>query len=96
MVNGIDNYSNGNICHMSKLTSIISGWSKYIIGKMPKYARNRADKCAECDFAVKSAFEIILKDKELKEVEGLSCDKCNCPIVTKIRSKEESCPIGKW
>ncbi|WP_462250441.1 hypothetical protein [Ekhidna sp.] len=81
---------------MSKLVSILTGWANYATGKMPEYSRSRAEKCSTCDFAVKSVFELILKERELKEVEGLKCDKCGCPIVAKIRSKEEKCPVGKW
>jgi hypothetical protein len=81
---------------MSKLISIISGWGKYITGQIPQYAIDRAKICADCPYAIKGRFEMILKDTELKEIQGLKCDKCSCPIVTKIRSEQEECPLKKW
>ena len=81
---------------MSKLVNILEGWGKYITGKIPQYALGRAEICGKCEDAEESKFEMFMKDDSLREIEGLVCNLCSCPIVAKIRAKEETCPKRKW
>lgn len=81
---------------MSKLGSILQGWKSYFTNETPDFAKDRAEICSECNHAKEGSFEVILKETEIKEVEGLKCSLCNCPLVTKLRSEIERCPVDKW
>lgn len=84
---------------MDKINSIISGWKNYLFEEVKAdddIIYYRADKCASCKHHKKGLFEAVLPDYALSEVQGFYCGICYCPISTKIRSKIEKCPIGKW
>ena len=81
---------------MGQISNIAEGWKNYLSGKTSEKERERASLCRDCPFAVVGKFEKLLPDFQLKEVQGLKCGKCTCSLVAKIRSKNESCPIGKW
>lgn len=90
---GISNY----IASM-KIKNILDGWSK-VIAKNPEtevVAKKRAKICAECPFAQTRKLLYFVPDKGLQNIEGAACDKCGCPLSAKVRSKDESCPLGKW
>lgn len=80
---------------MTKLTSIISGWSSLATGSKKELAVKRAEVCADCDYSVKSKIVNVIND-EVVELRGLVCDKCGCPLSAKVRSESEQCPLGKW
>ena len=82
---------------MAQITNILNGWNNYFNkdAVVEKVANQRAEFCAKCPFAVESIFTIFVKD-ELKEIEGLICTRCNCPLSAKIRSKNETCPEKLW
>jgi hypothetical protein len=83
---------------ISKLKSILSGWKNYTSQnpETEKLAKERAEKCSHCRHAVYGTYEKLMKDYSLKEVEGMKCDICQCPLSTKLRSNAENCPIGLW
>lgn len=82
---------------MGKLKQIIDGWKSYLIDDpiALEKAKQRAKVCAECDKPKKMFIEII-KDDDIQEIEGFKCSVCNCPLSTATRSKEYTCPLGKW
>ena len=82
---------------MVQITNILNGWNNYFNkdAVVEKVANQRAEFCAKCPFAVESIFTIFVKD-ELREIEGLICTICNCPLSAKIRSKNETCPEKLW
>ena len=82
---------------MSKLVSILKGWGNLLVknSEIEKLAFKRAKVCALCPEAIESKLMEVIGD-EIKEFQGLICNKCKCPLSTKARSKEESCPLGKW
>lgn len=82
---------------MARISDIYKGWKAYTASDpvAEKIARKRASICAECPKAIKGTFEVILPDS-IKEIKGLKCDECGCPLSTSTRSKEYSCPQGKW
>lgn len=81
---------------MGQMFNIYQGWKKYLKGSVTELERSRAKLCKECPEAVVGTYEKLMPDYELKEVKGLKCNQCGCPLSTKLRSKEESCPLGKW
>ena len=81
---------------MGKIKNIADGWKKYFSGAVTEEEKRRAEICRGCDKAVLGTFEKFMPDASLKEVQGLKCGVCNCPLSTKIRSKNEKCPLNKW
>lgn len=77
-----------------KLVSIGKGWTNYMTGATPEYAEKRAKICSTCEHAVPSIFEVLCKENKLKEIKGLVCKPCGCPLMAKTRSPDESCE--KW
>lgn len=73
-----------------KVENVINGW-KNVIFKDPiveELAKNRMVFCEGC-----------IENKTIVKVAGVKhgrCAKCNCPLVAKVRSINEKCPIGKW
>lgn len=78
-----------------KLKAIFSGWYNYASGQSTRIEIERAQICAKCPHAVHGKLLTIVKD-ELKEIEGMKCDLCGCPLSAKIRQNEEPCDLGKW
>lgn len=87
---------------MSKAQEILDGWAHYMNIKSmttveEKVAIDRANVCGSCPFAVKSdILEILLPDGNKKEIEGKKCEKCGCPLSTKVRSITSQCPLKLW
>ena len=78
------------------MSNILQGWSKYLKGNISELEKNRAQICKQCPKALVGTYEKLMPDFELKEVQGLKCGECGCPLSTKLRSEKESCPLGKW
>lgn len=81
---------------MGQISSIYKGWKKYLNGSVTELERSRAYKCKECPEAVVGTYEKLMPDFELEEIKGLKCNQCGCPLSTKLRSKDERCPLGQW
>ena len=82
-----------------KINSIINGWKNYLFEEIKAeddIIKLRAGKCSLCKNMKNGHFEAVLPDYALEEVKGQFCNLCYCPISTKIRSKHEKCPRGKW
>jgi len=78
-----------------KIINIIQGWAAYFMNEKSKLAIERAAICKNCDKAVCGTYEKILNDS-IKEIQGLKCNVCGCPLSTKLRSQNEVCPSKKW
>lgn len=76
--------------------NIIEGWKKYLQGETSGLEKKRAEICRVCPHAVVGTYEKLMPDFQLKEIQGLKCTKCICPLSTKLRAKDEKCPLGKW
>lgn len=83
---------------MGTLKQIYDGWKSYIVPdpETLEIAKARAKICSGCDKVEHGVFEIFLPDFELKEIKGLKCGICNCPLSTATRSKDYHCPLGLW
>lgn len=81
---------------MGQISNIVQGWGKYFKGKVSDLEKERAKECEKCPDAKVGSYEKFMPDTSLKKVQGLKCDVCKCPLSAKLRSKNESCPKGKW
>ena len=81
---------------MAQIYNIIEGWGLYLKGEVPKFTEYRKEICKKCPFAVMGTYEKWMPEKELKEIQGLKCEKCECPLSTILRSKNKKCPINNW
>lgn len=79
---------------MAQMSNIIKAWVSVLKQSTTKQHRKRAKKCKKCNHAKYSKFVDIIND-ELRDVKGLVCGKCSCPLIAKIRS-DDKCPIDKW
>lgn len=55
----------------------------------------RSEICASCPEKSKALYSEFVK-AEIKEVQGYVCDRCSCPIATKVFAKEEKNICAKW
>lgn len=80
-----------------KMQKIVDGFKNTIFEtpEVEKLASERAVHCSECKHAIEGRFEVI-EEKRIKELKGMICDLCLCPLTTKLRSTEEECPKKKW
>lgn len=81
---------------MGRISKIAQGWLSYLVGSADEQEQERAKICSTCPEAKVGAFEQMLPDFSLVEVKGLKCKACGCPLSAKIRSTEDTCPLGKW
>jgi len=81
---------------MWRISKIANGWKNYLSGTTTEEERRRAAICKACPHAIMGTWEKLLPDFELKEVQGLKCNICKCPLAAKIRSTNEKCPLNKW
>ena len=81
---------------MGQIFNIGKSWISYIKGETNLKTLGRATICKKCPNAIIGTYEKFMPDETLKEIQGLKCNLCKCPLSTKLRSKKEKCPIGKW
>lgn len=81
---------------MGQISNIAQGWGQYFKGKVSALEKERASECEQCSEAIVGTYEKLLPDFSLKKIQGLKCGVCKCPLSTKLRSKNENCPLGKW
>lgn len=79
-----------------QISNIIQGWNSYFKNITESYVFGRALECEQCPEAVIGTYEKFMPDNTLKKIQGLKCNQCGCPLSTKLRSKKENCPLGKW
>jgi len=82
---------------LSKLSSILTGWKNYAweSEEVREMAEARAKECGKCDSAVSGPVPTFIVDK-IKDIEGLVCNECDCPLSALLRSPKEKCKQKKW
>lgn len=84
---------------IEKLQHIVNGWTNLIIEDpvAEEIALRRASICASCPFAEEvGGLSMIAVDNRTKQIRGMKCGKCGCPLSAKVRSLNDHCPIGQW
>ncbi len=83
---------------MSKFLNILDGWKNYAFKdeSVEVLAKSRAEVCSKCPFADRGSYQKLMPDYSMKEVQGMKCNKCGCPLSTKLRATDEKCPLKKW
>ena len=38
----------------------------------------------------------VIVDNKTKNIQGMKCGKCGCNLSAKVRSIQDTCPLGKW
>lgn len=68
-----------------KLSEIFEGWVNVAFKKeeVETIAKKRVEACNSCP------------SKKNNSVYDY-CGECHCPLIAKIRSLENNCPLGKW
>lgn len=86
---------------LSKLSEIVTGWRNYAIENpvAEREAKRRSKICSGCEYAVKSGILILILKDRIKEINGYSCEICDCPFSSFLRSPESKCKHpnnNKW
>jgi hypothetical protein len=78
--------------------NIVDGFSNLAFPseEVEKLAKSRAEICAACPFAVKTGVYSVVVDNRTKQIQGMKCDRCGCNLSAKVRSVNDTCPLGKW
>ena len=81
-----------------KLKNIVDGFSNLAFPnpEVEQLAIKRAEICAGCPFAVKTGIYSMVVDNRTKSIQGMKCSKCGCNLSAKVRSTDDSCPLGRW
>jgi len=83
----------------TKLHNILNGWTNLAFPdpKVEALATKRASICAQCPAATFSgtAYAVVV-DNKTSMIRGMSCSDCGCPLSTKVRAVDDSCPRQKW
>ena len=84
----------------NKLKLILDGWKNFTFpnSQVEELAKVRADICSECPHAnPEYPFKkMIPEEGRIEKIKGLGCDKCGCPLSSKLRAVMEKCPLNKW
>lgn len=88
---------------LSWANTVRNAWGNYITNnEAANYkARERADKCCNCEFKKENVLLKAIPDITFPCIAGTYCNKCGCPLSAKVRStldknKNNKCPINKW
>lgn len=86
---------------IKKFNEISEGWTNLVIKdpEIEAMAKERATECAKCPHAVPGKWIQSMPDKSIKEIEGLKCEICTCPLSAATRSPKKECPHpdgSKW
>jgi len=73
---------------------MITGWSNLLFELETEKAKEKSFFCLECKERKFTNFEII-KDNQIKELNGYICNLCKCPLIAKLRS-DSKCPLNKF
>ena len=82
---------------LNTLHNILQGWKGYVweTKEIEAMAKDRAIECSRCEYAVKGFVAELFEDG-IKDIEGLKCDLCDCPLSGLLRSEDSQCKLGKW
>lgn len=72
---------------MASPSVILKAWKEVLKGRTSEEHKRRATICMNCPAAQHSTLLELVKD-ELKEIQGLKCLDCGCPLSPKIRSTD--------
>lgn len=83
---------------MVKVKAIYNGWKNYTFPdkSIEIKAKERAEVCAKCKHATKGSYQKLMPDYSVKEIQGMKCNICQCPLSTKLRQNLNKCPKNKW
>ena len=82
---------------MSKFREILSGWTNYVFDNehISLMAHERAKECGKCEHSKKGTV-IDFLDDDVKEIQGMYCELCDCPLSALLRSPSSKCKADKW
>lgn len=70
--------------NIMKIINILEGWYRRLFKPLNEHEKRRLLICEACDNKIKLyGHEYV-------------CKTCGCPIKSKVRAKDEVCPLNKW
>lgn len=70
---------------MTNPKTILNAWKEVFKNNTSDEHRRRSKICMDCPASKYSTFLNLVKD-DLKEIQGMKCMECGCPLSPKIRS----------
>lgn len=77
------------------MIDFINALTKSIKGKHTDESLRRATICAECPEKTKKFYADFV-NAEIIDVQGFVCNRCDCPIATKVFAEETKNICEKW
>ncbi len=79
------------------MLNILEGWKNVIVKNeaVENVALKRAETCMKCKHS-KNLVVLSWIDRDIKKQRNKVCEICNCPLIAKIRSRNETCPKNYW
>jgi len=77
------------------MIDFINALTKSLTSKHTDETLRRSKICAGCPEKSKKFYADFV-NAEIKEVEGYVCDRCACPIATKVFAKDKNNICDKW
>lgn len=77
------------------MLDFIQALTKSIKGDHTEETLRRAHVCAECPEKSKKVYASFV-NAEIKDIEGFVCDRCKCPLATKVFASEPENICNKW
>jgi hypothetical protein len=77
------------------MIDFINALASSITGKHTTESLRRSNICAQCPEKSKKFYAAIV-NAEIKDVQGYACDRCACPIATKVFAKDKNDICTKW
>jgi len=77
------------------MMDFINALANSIKGNHTEESLRRANICAACPEKSKKFYATFV-DAEIKDIEGFVCDRCLCPLATKVFATEPKNICPKW
>ncbi len=74
---------------------MIKEWIKAFKEEPTKEDKRRAAICKACPFAIHSEYMEFINGK-IKDIKGLYCNQCKCPLIAKIKTTNPKHVCKKW
>lgn len=77
------------------MLDFIKALAKSLKGNHTEESLRRANICAQCPEKTKKFYAAFV-NAEIKDIKGFVCDRCQCPLATKIFASEPENICNKW
>lgn len=90
LASALNTFGNTVSSVVNKSVNIIDGWTNVVFTdpEVEVIANSRMEQCNQCD----NKHRVVI----INNIAYYNCKICKCPLISKVRSTDEHCPIDKW